>query len=68
MGALKDGKGNPKDNMQRALIFEALIALIVVPIPLLLGIKRLGFGGEERRRYMVDEGEVMENSLVEEPT
>jgi FLVCR family MFS transporter 7 len=59
MGALKDGKGKdgPKYNMQRALIFEAVIALIVIPAPLLLGVKRLGFGSVESRRFMVDEGE-----------
>jgi MFS family permease len=59
MGALKDEKGHdgPKFNMQRALIFEAVIALVVFPLPLLLGIKRLGLGSVESRRFMVDEGE-----------
>jgi FLVCR family MFS transporter 7 len=59
MNALKDEKGvdGPKFNMQRALIFEAVIALLVIPVPLLLGIKRLGFGSVESRRFMVDEGE-----------
>jgi FLVCR family MFS transporter 7 len=59
MNALKDekGKDGPKYNMQRALIFEAVIALIVIPAPLLLGFKRLGFGSVESRRFMIDEGE-----------
>ncbi|KAF2434477.1 MFS general substrate transporter [Tothia fuscella] len=57
MGALKDEHGEPKNNMQRALVFEAIIALAIVPIPLLLGVKKFGFGGEDRKRYLVDGGE-----------
>jgi FLVCR family MFS transporter 7 len=62
MNALKDekGKDGPKFNMQRALVFEAIIALVVIPVPLLLGIKRLGFGRVESRRFLVDEGEAQD--------
>ncbi|QDS75099.1 hypothetical protein FKW77_007113 [Venturia effusa] len=59
MGAMKDkeGKHGPKDNMQHALIFEAVLALAVVPLPLIIGVKKFGLGGVENRRFMVDEGE-----------
>jgi MFS transporter, FLVCR family, MFS-domain-containing protein 7 len=57
MGAMKDtaGKDGPKNNMQRALIFEAVLACAVIPLPLLIGIKKLGLGSGERRRFLVDE-------------
>jgi len=60
MSALKDGRGRdgPKMNMQRALIFEAIIACLVIPCPLLLGVRRLNLAGERRRRSMLDEREV----------
>jgi MFS family permease len=59
MGAMKDGDGHdgPKYNMQRALIFQAVVACIVIPCPLLLGLKMFGMGSEGRRRFMIDEGE-----------
>jgi FLVCR family MFS transporter 7 len=59
MGAMKDteGKDGPKNNMQRALIFEAVLACAVIPLPLLIGIKKFGLGSFENRRFMVDEGE-----------
>ncbi|KAE9971001.1 hypothetical protein EG328_005928 [Venturia inaequalis] len=59
MGAMKDTQGNngPKNNMQHALIFEAVFALAVVPLPLIIGIKKFGLGGGvDNRRFMVDEG------------
>ena len=38
MDALKDGAGaQPPFGMKRALIFEAVIALVIVPLPLCLG-------------------------------
>ena len=42
MGALKGADGEPPGSMKRALIFQAVIACAVVPLPLLLGIKWLG--------------------------
>lgn len=51
MGALKGAKGEPPGSMKRALIFEAVLACAVVPLPLLLGVKRLGLaeGGVSKR-------------------
>ena len=38
MDALKDGSaGRPAGNMKRALIFQAIIAWLAVPLPLALG-------------------------------
>ena len=43
MDALKAGDaGEPPNNMKKALIFQAVIACIIVPLPLLVGIEKLG--------------------------
>jgi MFS transporter, FLVCR family, MFS-domain-containing protein 7 len=45
MDALKaDANGQPPYNMRKALIFEAIVACITVPLPLIVGIERLGLG------------------------
>ncbi|KAM5348756.1 hypothetical protein ACJ41O_008579 [Fusarium nematophilum] len=53
--ALKEGKeANPPEHMKKALIFQAVIALAVVPLPLCLGL----FGREDKttlRRIRSDE-------------
>ncbi|KAF2104371.1 MFS general substrate transporter [Rhizodiscina lignyota] len=65
MGALKDETATggdtvhhgdrPKNNMYRALVFEAVLCLAVVPLPLLMGIDKLGLGGaKESRRLGLD--------------
>lgn len=47
--ALKDGENaHPPRNMKRALIFQAVIALVVVPLPMLLGL----WGIEVRKRRL----------------
>lgn len=47
--ALKDGPGaNPPNNMTRALIFQAVIALAIMPVPLCLGL--FGRGDKVRLR------------------
>lgn len=52
--ALVDGKsGNPPGNMHRALIFQAVLALAVVPLALAIGV--VG-GGVKNRRLEVDKG------------
>ncbi|CAO2655813.1 Nn.00g046160.m01.CDS01 [Neocucurbitaria sp. VM-36] len=49
------GGGNrPPGNMYRSLIFQAVISLVVLPLPLMLGIKRLGLSHGEGR-LKVDE-------------
>ncbi|OCL08332.1 MFS general substrate transporter [Glonium stellatum] len=44
-----DGKGQgsgdrPPGNMRRSLVFQAVVACAIVPLPLALGVKRLGLG------------------------
>ncbi|KAK3076108.1 hypothetical protein LTS18_013901, partial [Coniosporium uncinatum] len=61
MGALKEGGSGdhagslPPGNMQRALIFQAILAMIAIPFPLALGIQRLGLGGGRVKRRIVVE-------------
>ncbi|KAF2812469.1 MFS general substrate transporter [Mytilinidion resinicola] len=56
-----DGKGKgpgdrPPGNMYRALVFEAVVACVVMPMPLALGVKRLGLGaGAVKGRLRLDE-------------
>ncbi|KAF2193851.1 MFS general substrate transporter [Zopfia rhizophila CBS 207.26] len=61
------GVGNrPPGNMYLALIFEAVIALAVVPLPLCLGVKKLGLGeGKVNGRLRVDEAEDSDGGVVE---
>jgi hypothetical protein len=62
MTALKDDNGtdskgkSPPGNMQRALIFQAVIACVAAVPPMGLGLKMLGLGGDVRRRIAVDDG------------
>lgn len=52
--ALKDDTGNPSGNLQKALTFQAVIALAIVPAALCLGV----VGGKVRtRRLEVDRGD-----------
>jgi MFS transporter, FLVCR family, MFS-domain-containing protein 7 len=60
MTALKDDDGtdpdgnSPPGNMQKALIFQAVIACITAVLPMGLGLEMLGLGGDVRRRIAVD--------------
>ncbi|KIW02490.1 hypothetical protein, variant [Verruconis gallopava] len=56
MNALKDSSGRhgPKNNMQQALIFQAVIAMVTIIPPMLLGFKRFGTGGNTAGRLMAD--------------
>lgn len=56
MDALKGASGEPEGSMKRALIFQAVMALVVVPLPLCLGVQKLGFGSGNRRGRMVVDG------------
>jgi MFS transporter, FLVCR family, MFS-domain-containing protein 7 len=56
MGELKGAAGEPAGSMKRALILQAVIACVVVPAPLCLGVKSLGLGqGNIKGRLDVDE-------------
>jgi FLVCR family MFS transporter 7 len=43
------GGDRPPGNMYRALVFQAVMAMVVLPVPLMLGIKRLGLAHGEAR-------------------
>ena len=43
------GDARPPGNMFRALVFQGVIAMAIVPLPLMLGIKRLGLAHSEGR-------------------
>jgi FLVCR family MFS transporter 7 len=46
------GDDRPPGNMYRALVFQAIMAMLVLPAPLMLGIKRLGLAHDETRLIM----------------
>jgi MFS family permease len=56
-----DGKGQgagdrPPGNMYRALLFQAIVSLVIMPFPMALGVKRLGMGaGAVKGRLLLDE-------------
>jgi FLVCR family MFS transporter 7 len=53
-GRMTGGGDRPPGNMFNALIFEAVVAMVVLPLPLMLGIKKLGLASGEGR-LTVDE-------------
>ena len=71
MDALKDENGRPRNNMKRALVFQAVIAAVVAPLPVCLGL--FGRNGRVvRRRWEMDrrererQGEDRESSVEDE--
>ncbi|OAL52374.1 MFS general substrate transporter [Pyrenochaeta sp. DS3sAY3a] len=45
-----NGEGvRPPGNMYKALVFQAVVSLVVLPLPLMLGIKKLGLAHREGR-------------------
>jgi FLVCR family MFS transporter 7 len=60
-GGRDTGGGNrPPANMYRALVFQAVMAMVVLPIPLMLGIKRLGLLHGEARLKLDENREASE--------
>ena len=53
-GRMTGGGDRPPGNMYIALIFEAVVGIVVLPLPLVLGIKKLGLASGEGR-LKVDE-------------
>ncbi|KAF2830483.1 MFS general substrate transporter [Ophiobolus disseminans] len=58
----KDGRGagggsRPPGHMFNALVFQAVVGLVVLPLPLMLGIKRLGLVSGEARLKLDEHGE-----------
>lgn len=62
MGRGAGGGSRPPGNMYRALVFQGAIALGILPLPLMLGIKRLGLA-HGKGRLTVDEHR--QNGVVE---
>ncbi|KAF2628656.1 MFS general substrate transporter [Macroventuria anomochaeta] len=61
-GRIEGGGDRPPGNMYNALVFEAIVGMVVLPLPLMLGVKRLGLA-VGKGRLKVDEnreGEVIE--------
>ncbi|KAJ4295208.1 hypothetical protein N0V90_007218 [Kalmusia sp. IMI 367209] len=54
MGRGQGGDSRPPGNMFRALVFQGALSLAVLPLPLMLGIKRLGLA-HGKGRLRVDE-------------
>ncbi|KAF2733462.1 MFS general substrate transporter [Polyplosphaeria fusca] len=55
-GRNRGGGDRPPGNMYDALVFQAVVALVVLPLPLALGVKRLGLGGARvKGRLSADE-------------
>ncbi|CAI6319802.1 unnamed protein product [Periconia digitata] len=54
MGRGQGGSSRPPGNMYNALVFQGVIAMVVLPFPLALGIKRLGLA-HGRGRLEMDE-------------
>jgi len=48
-GRNSGGGNRPPGNMYNALVFQGVLALVILPLPLLLGVKRLGFAHGEGR-------------------
>jgi FLVCR family MFS transporter 7 len=65
-GGRGTGSGNrPAGNMYRALVFQAIIAMVVLPLPLMLGIKRLGLSHGEARLKLDENREASEEVCAE---
>jgi FLVCR family MFS transporter 7 len=48
-GKTNGGGDRPPGHMFRALVFQAVVSLVVLPLPFVLGIRRLGLATEEGR-------------------
>jgi FLVCR family MFS transporter 7 len=65
-GGRGTGGGNrPPGNMYRALVFQAVMAMVVLPAPMLLGIKRLGLAHGEARLTLDEHREAGEDTGVQ---
>jgi FLVCR family MFS transporter 7 len=63
-GRGQGGGTRPPGNMYNALVFQAVVAMVIAPLPLAMGIKRLGLGdGKVAGRLKVD---IHREGMVEE--
>lgn len=65
-GRSRGGGDRPPGNMYRALVFQAVVALVVLPLPLCLGVKRLGLGIQKGRLRMDEGGENVDGERIGE--
>lgn len=65
MGLSNGGGDRPPGNMFNALVFQAVVSLAILPLPIMLGIKRLGLE-VGAGRLKVDQHQDVE-SIAEEP-
>lgn len=68
----EDGRGaghgsRPPGNMYRALVFEAALSMLVLPLPLMLGIKRFGLAQGKGRLTLDERGDGGGHGVVEGP-
>lgn len=66
----EDGRGagggdKPPGNMYNALVFQGVIAMAVLPLPLMLGVKRLGMAHGEGRLQVDEHRIAAERGVVE---
>ena len=48
-GRIESAGSRPPGNMYNALVFEAIVGMVVLPLPLMLGIKKFGLASGEGR-------------------
>ena len=53
-GRIESAGNRPPGNMYNALVFQAVVCMVILPLPLMLGVKRLGLASGEGR-LRVDE-------------
>jgi len=51
------GSARPSGNMYSALVFQAIVALTVLPLPMMLGVRRLGLSQNESRLKLDEHGD-----------
>lgn len=67
-GRESGGGARPPGNMYNALVFQAILALVVLPLPMMLGVRRLGLAQNEARLKLDEHGDgesVIEGSAGE---
>lgn len=51
------GSSRPLGNMYNALVFQAVMALVVLPLPMILGLRKFGLAQDEARWRLDEHGE-----------
>jgi FLVCR family MFS transporter 7 len=64
-GRTVGGGERPPGNMYRALVFQAVIAMVVLPLPLMLGVRKVGLESRAGRLRMDEHRDGEEEAVVE---